>query len=79
MRRLRRRDRLGAILLPGMGLDIGDAVAEPADDGGGESVVLGAAALTAWDLFLDPQMTTEGYWRWARRGRYRGGACRRWA
>ena len=27
-----------------MGLDIGDAVAEPADDGGGESVVLGAAA-----------------------------------
>ncbi len=35
-------------------------------------VVLGAAALTAWDLFLDPQMTTEGYWRWARRGRYRG-------
>ena len=35
-------------------------------------VALGAAALTAWDLFLDPQMTTEGYWRWARRGRYRG-------
>jgi putative membrane protein len=35
-------------------------------------VVLGAAALTAWDLFLDPQMVGEGYWRWARRGRYRG-------
>ena len=35
-------------------------------------VVAGAAALTAWDLFLDPQMTTEGYWRWTRRGRYRG-------
>ena len=33
---------------------------------------LGAAALTAWDLFLDPQMVGEGYWRWARRGRYRG-------
>ncbi len=35
-------------------------------------VVLGAAALTAWDLFLDPQMVTEGYWVWARRGLYRG-------
>jgi uncharacterized membrane protein len=34
-------------------------------------VVAGAAALTAWDLFLDPQMVGEGYWRWARRGRYR--------
>lgn len=32
----------------------------------------GAVALTAWDLFLDPQMTAEGYWRWARVGRYRG-------
>jgi uncharacterized membrane protein len=35
-------------------------------------VGLGAAALAAWDLFLDPQMTAEGYWRWDRRGRYRG-------
>ncbi len=35
-------------------------------------VGLGAAALTAWDLFLDPQMVGEGYWRWARPGRYRG-------
>jgi putative membrane protein len=35
-------------------------------------VVLGAAAMTAWDLFLDPQMVGEGYWRWARQGRYRG-------
>jgi putative membrane protein len=35
-------------------------------------VLLGAAALTAWDLFLDPQMVGEGYWRWARQGRYRG-------
>ena len=34
--------------------------------------VLGAAALTAWDLFLDPQMVGEGYWRWTRAGRYRG-------
>lgn len=35
-------------------------------------VGLGAAALTAWDVFLDPQMTAEGYWRWQRPGRYRG-------
>jgi uncharacterized membrane protein len=33
---------------------------------------LGAMALTAWDLFLDPQMTDEGYWQWSRPGRYRG-------
>lgn len=32
---------------------------------------LGALALTAWDLFLDPQMTSEGYWRWPDGGRYR--------
>jgi len=35
-------------------------------------VFVGAAALTAWDLFLDPQMVGEGYWRWIRRGVYRG-------
>ena len=35
-------------------------------------MVVGAATLTAWDLFLDPQMVAEGYWRWARRGIYRG-------
>ena len=35
-------------------------------------IAAGAAYLTAWDLFLDPQMVGEGYWRWARRGRYRG-------
>lgn len=27
-------------------------------------IVIGAYALTAWDLFLDPQMVTEGYWTW---------------
>ncbi len=35
-------------------------------------IALGAVALTAWDLFLDPQMVGEGYWQWARVGRYRG-------
>ena len=35
-------------------------------------IALGSAAMTAWDLFLDPQMVGEGYWAWARRGVYRG-------
>jgi len=35
-------------------------------------LVVGSAAMTAWDLFLDPQMVGEGYWAWARRGVYRG-------
>ena len=35
-------------------------------------IALGSAAMTAWDLFLDPQMVGEGYWAWARRGLYRG-------
>ena len=35
-------------------------------------VGLASAYLAAWDLFLDPQMVGEGYWRWARCGRYRG-------
>ena len=35
-------------------------------------VALGSVAMTAWDLFLDPQMVGEGYWGWMRRGVYRG-------
>ena len=27
-------------------------------------VLLAAAGLAAWDLFLDPQMVAEGYWSW---------------
>ena len=27
-------------------------------------VAVAAAGLAAWDLFLDPQMIAEGYWRW---------------
>ncbi len=34
-------------------------------------VAVGAAALTAWDLFLDPQMTRERYWVWSGGGVYR--------
>jgi len=27
-------------------------------------IAVGAVALAAWDLFLDPQMVTEGHWTW---------------
>jgi putative membrane protein len=40
--------------------------------GVGARVLVGALALTAWDVFLDPQMVTEGYWQWAADGWYRG-------
>ncbi len=36
------------------------------------AVVVGAIALTAWDLFLDPQMVDNGYWHWAVDGPYDG-------
>ncbi|MDQ8043949.1 MAG: carotenoid biosynthesis protein [Solirubrobacteraceae bacterium] len=35
-------------------------------------VVASAAALTAWDVFLDPRMVREGYWTWPGGGRYEG-------
>jgi putative membrane protein len=35
-------------------------------------VAAGAVALTAWDLFLDPQMIRNGFWRWAHPGPYQG-------
>jgi uncharacterized membrane protein len=35
-------------------------------------VALAAAALTAWDVFLDPRMVREGYWTWRDGGRYEG-------
>lgn len=30
------------------------------------TVVVGAYALTAWDVFLDPQMVDAGHWQWER-------------
>ena len=27
-------------------------------------ILIAAVGLAAWDLFLDPQMVAEGYWRW---------------
>ncbi len=35
-------------------------------------VPIAAAALTAWDAYLDPRMAEEGYWTWAEGGRYAG-------
>lgn len=35
-------------------------------------ILAGAVALTAWDLFLDPQMLRYGFWRWAHPGPYEG-------
>ncbi len=35
-------------------------------------IAAGAVALTAWDLFLDPQMIGNGFWRWAHHGPYQG-------
>jgi uncharacterized membrane protein len=35
-------------------------------------IAAGAVALTAWDLFLDPQMVRDGFWRWAHPGPYQG-------
>ncbi len=32
--------------------------------GRARTVVLAALVLAAWDLFIDPQMVTAGYWRW---------------
>jgi uncharacterized membrane protein len=35
-------------------------------------IAISAAAMTAWDLFLDPQMVTWGLWAWVSPGRYFG-------
>ncbi|MFG3439535.1 carotenoid biosynthesis protein [Nonomuraea sp. NPDC047897] len=51
----------------GMGL----AAYAVAPGGGATRVVLGAVALTAWDLFLDPQMLRLGAWTWHDGGFYR--------
>jgi putative membrane protein len=35
-------------------------------------IPVAAAALTAWDVFLDPRMARDGYWSWPEGGRYEG-------
>ena len=39
---------------------------------GWRRLALGALALTAWDVMLDPQMVGEGFWVWADGGPWRG-------
>ncbi len=36
------------------------------------SWALAAAAFTAWDLYLDPQMVGWDFWRWDKKGAYQG-------
>ncbi|SEG40066.1 putative membrane protein [Thermomonospora echinospora] len=61
-----------ALAWGGMGL-AAHAVATAIVPGGGLArIATGAAALTAWDLFLDPQMLRLGLWTWADPGPYRG-------
>ena len=38
---------------------------------GWRRMALGAVALTAWDVMLDPQMVEEGFWVWADGGPWR--------
>ena len=60
-----------ALAWAGMGLPAwavaGRLVRQP-----GARIAVGAAALTGWDLFLDPQMVAEGFWSWPGGGAYRG-------
>ncbi|WP_271217469.1 carotenoid biosynthesis protein [Streptosporangium carneum] len=64
-----------ALAWGGMGLAAhatASAAATRLPGGRGTRIVLGACALTAWDLFLDPQMTRLGLWTWDVPGPYRG-------
>lgn len=60
-----------ALAWGGMGL-AAYAVAVAVAPAGWARVCVGAGALTAWDLFLDPQMVRLGLWTWAEHGFYRG-------
>ncbi len=55
----------------GMGLP-GYAVGTSIARGRAGRIAAGAVALTAWDLFLDPQMIRNGFWQWAHPGPYQG-------
>lgn len=50
------------------------AVAQIIAPSGGAIVqaLIGAAAFTAWDLYLDPQFVRWDFWRWEKRGFYEG-------
>ncbi|MDA0632122.1 carotenoid biosynthesis protein [Nonomuraea sp. MCN248] len=62
-----------AVAWGGMGLAAYAVAAAIVPSGGWARVCVGAAAMTAWDLFLDPQMVRLGLWTWAADdGFYRG-------
>ncbi|MEU4833482.1 carotenoid biosynthesis protein [Streptosporangium sp. NPDC023615] len=61
-----------ALAWGGMGLAAHAVAAAVAPASRVARVALGAAALTAWDLFLDPQMLRLGLWVWHDPGPYRG-------
>ncbi|MFF4622697.1 carotenoid biosynthesis protein [Nonomuraea jabiensis] len=61
-----------ALAWGGMGLAAYAVAAAVVPGGGWARVCVGAGALTAWDLFLDPQMVRSGLWTWAQDGFYRG-------
>ena len=61
-----------AVAWGGMGLAAHATASAAAPGGRAARIVLGALALTAWDLFLDPQMMRLGLWSWEEIGPYRG-------
>ncbi|WP_084263216.1 carotenoid biosynthesis protein [Actinomadura formosensis] len=61
-----------AVAWGGMGLAAHAVATVIVPEGGLKRWAAGAAALTAWDLFLDPQMLRLGLWTWQDAGPYRG-------
>ena len=61
-----------AVAWGGMGLAAHAVATAIVPESGPRRWAAGALALTAWDLFLDPQMLRLGLWTWADGGPYRG-------
>jgi hypothetical protein len=61
-----------ALAWGGMGLAAHAVASAIAPEHGFARWAAGAGALTAWDLFLDPQMLRLGLWTWPDGGPYRG-------
>ncbi|MFB9883606.1 carotenoid biosynthesis protein [Planobispora siamensis] len=61
-----------ALAWGGMGLAAHAVAAAAVPGSRAARIVVGAVALTAWDLFLDPQMIRLGLWVWHEPGPYRG-------
>ncbi|GAB3899816.1 carotenoid biosynthesis protein [Microbispora bryophytorum] len=61
-----------ALAWGGMGLAAHAVARRTAPRGRLTPILAGALALTAWDLFLDPQMLRLGLWVWAEPGPYHG-------